>query len=349
MTSITLNAGETLQGKYRIIKTLGQGGFGITYLAEQIMLNKKFAIKEFFMRDLCGRNTTSTVYTATQSDLVERYRAKFVKEAQLIAQQDHPGIVNVSDIFNENDTIYYVMEYIEGESLKDMVEKEGVLTEKTALRYISKVAEALEHLHKSHINHLDIKPANIMVRRKDDMPILIDFGVSKQYDEKKNQTSTTPPGVSNGYSPLEQYKQGGVSKFSPQADIYALGATLYKLLTGNTPPDASDVAMYGLPTLPSTISFGVRKAIEKAMKFRVADRPKSIREFMEMMDIMSTPEDEEPIITIISEGDSTNKKNDEKEMRRKEMDRILGKIKNSGYSSLSKEEKQFLLDNSNML
>ena len=81
MTSITLNAGETLQGKYRIIKTLGQGGFGITYLAEQIILNKKFAIKEFFMRDLCGRNTTSTVYTATQSDLVERYRAKFVKEA----------------------------------------------------------------------------------------------------------------------------------------------------------------------------------------------------------------------------------------------------------------------------
>ena len=290
MVNDTLRDGSTLQGgKYRIVKILGQGGFGITYLAEQKMLKSTFAIKEFFMRDLCARDENFTVYTLTQAEMVGRYRQKFIKEAQLIAKHKHPGIVKVSDIFEENDTVYYVMEYIEGESLGDIVKREGPLSEQRALRYISKVAEALDFLHQSHVNHLDVKPNNIMVRREDDMPILIDFGVSKQYDEHKDETSTTPPGISHGYSPLEQYKNGGVSTFSPQADIYALGATLYKLLTGNTPPEALDVINYGIPALPANVSFGVRKAIEKAMKPMVVDRPKSIEEFVNILEKKASP------------------------------------------------------------
>ena len=280
-------------GKYRIEKLLGQGGFGITYLAEQCLLKKKVAIKEFFIRDLCARDDTANVYTITQTDMVERYRQKFFKEAQILARLNHPGIVRVTDIFEENETAYYVMDYVEGESLDKIIKRNGPLPEHTALPYISKVADALEYIHQQNINHLDIKPANIMIHHNDDEPILIDFGVSKQYDEQKDQTTTTPPGVSNGYSPLEQYKPGGVGTFSPQADIYALGATLYKLLTGQTPPNASDMLNDGLPPLPDTISLQVRKAIKNAMRSRRDERPKSVRAWMQMV---SSTDMEETII-----------------------------------------------------
>ena len=310
MASVTLGEGSTLQGgKYHIVKVLGQGGFGITYLAEQVLLKRKIAIKEFFMGIYCARDENSKVYTLTQAELVDRYRQKFFKEAQIIAQQNHPGIVKVIDIFEENATFYYVMEYVEGDSLKTIVDRKGRLPEQVALRYVLKVAEALDYLHKSKINHLDIKPANIMVRREDDMPILIDFGVSKQYDEKNVEMSTTPPGVSLGYSPSEQYKRGGVSKFSPKADIYALGATLYKLLTGKTPPEASDVANYGLPPLPAYISESVKNAIEKAMKFLIVERPKSVKEFVGMLKMEETTVVEKPMveeddeITVLPPGD----------------------------------------------
>ncbi len=282
--TVQLSLETKLQGgKYVIKKVLGQGGFGITYLAEQSLLKIKVAIKEFFIRDLCDRDDTACVRTITQAAMVGRYRQKFFKEAQILARLNHPGLVRVTDIFEENGTVYYVMDYVEGESLDEIVKRSGYLTEEKALHYISKVSEALDYIHQSNVNHLDIKPANIMIRRDDDEPILIDFGVSKQYDEQKDQTTTTPPGVSNGYSPLEQYKPGGVSTFSPQADIYALGATLYHLLTGSTPPNASDMLNDGLPSMPDTISPHVRHALVKAMQPRKDDRPKSVREWMQMM------------------------------------------------------------------
>jgi len=279
-----LQEGATLQsGKYKIEKVLGQGGFGITYLAVQYPLKKKVAIKEFFIQDLCFRDDTASVRTLTQSDMVDRYRQKFFKEARMIAQFNHPNIVRVIDFFKENSTGYYVMDYLEGESLAEIIARNGPLSESTALRYIKKVADALDYIHQSNVNHLDIKPANIMIRRDNDEPVIIDFSVSKQYDEQKDQATTTPPGVSNGYSPLEQYESGGVSKFSPQADIYALGATLYKLLTGQTPPKASHLLNEGLPPLPNHVSPRVCWAIENAMQPRLYDRPKSIRELMAML------------------------------------------------------------------
>ena len=289
-------------GKYRIERLLGQGGFGMTYLAEQYLLKKKVAIKEFFISDLCIRDDKAGVRTVTQTDMVDRYRQKFFKEAQILARLNHPGIVRVIDIFEENGTVYYVMDYVEGESLAEIIKRKGALPEQTALQYIYKVAEALEYIHKSNVNHLDVKPANIMIRHDDNEPILIDFGVSKQYDEQKDQTTTTPPGVSNGYSPLEQYRPGGIGSFSPQADVYALGATLYMLLTGQTPPNAHDVLIDGIPSLPNSISSNVREAIEAAMKPRSIDRPKSIGTFMRMMGFSEV---EDTVIAQTEKEDAT--------------------------------------------
>ena len=275
-----LKEGTLLQaGKYRIEKVLGQGGFGITYLATQELLNREVAIKEFFYKDYCERDgVTSDVTINTQSnrDFVNRFLTKFIKEARTISQLDHTNIIHIFDIFKENQTAYYVMEYIEGESLAEMVNRRGSIPEEEALGYIRPVADALAYVHQRHINHLDIKPGNIMVQQKDRRVVLIDFGLSKQYDDTGSQTSSTPVGISNGYAPIEQYKPGGVSSFSPQTDIYSLGATLYKLLTGQTPPSASDILNDGLPALPAIISPSVHKEIDWAMQILNLYRKNSI-------------------------------------------------------------------------
>ena len=247
----TLQPGSTLQnGKYQIQRVLGQGGFGVTYLALQQGLNRIVAIKEFFMENFCVRNADThhvTITTEGSREFVERYRYKFLKEARNIAKLDHPNIVSIIDVFEENSTAYYVMKYAQNGSLHDKVKREGHLSEAEATRYILKIANALRFVHQHKMTHLDVKPANILLSDNDE-PWLIDFGLSKQYDTKTGeQTSSTPLGYSPGYAPIEQYMAGGAGTFSPESDIYSLGATFYKLLTGNTPPDASSVANEGLP------------------------------------------------------------------------------------------------------
>lgn len=270
-------------GRYIIKRMLGQGGFGITYLAEQGFLKKQFAIKEFFLRNLCIRKDGTKMTAVTQPEMVGRYKEKFIKEAQIIALFDHPNIVKVTDFFYENNTVYYVMDYVEGKSLSTIISEKGSLTEHEALGYIRKVAAALDYIHAHNVNHLDLKPANIMIRDVDGEPIVIDFGVSKQYDEKKDQTSTTPPGITEGYSPMEQYRAGGVSTFSPQSDIYALGATLFKMVTGVTPPMAPDVLNDGLPPFPASVSKTLSHAIEEAMNPKKNDRPANVKAFMALL------------------------------------------------------------------
>ena len=278
-----LQPGALLQGgKYRIERMLGQGGFGITYLATQKLLDRRVAVKEFFMRDFCSRaqDTASvTLGTASNRELMERYRAKFLKEAKVIARLDHPNIVRIHDIFEENGTAYYVMEYIEGESLSQTVKRRGALPEQEAVAYIRSVAEALKYVHSLGINHLDVKPGNIMVRRADNRVFLLDFGLSKQYDTDGNQTSSTPLGISHGYAPIEQYSPEGVKEFSPQTDIYALGATLYYLVTGHTPPPASELFATRLEGFPPAVSDTVRQAIRQAMQPQRADRPADVERF----------------------------------------------------------------------
>ena len=282
-----LRADSTLQGgKYRIIKKLGQGGFGITYLAENTLLEGKVAIKEFFFKEYCERDDSTsyvTVPTSSNRETVLRFKQKFIKEARTIFKLNHPNIVRILDVFEENGTAYYVMEYIEGESLGDMVKRRGAIPEAEALGYVKDAARALVYIHSKNINHLDIKPGNLMKRKEDGKVLVIDFGVAKQYDLATLQgTTTTPVGISHGYSPAEQYRKNGVQSFSPQSDVYALAATLFKLLTGSTPPEAMEIQDEGLPVAElqaKQISRPVISAIAMAMKGR-HERTQSVAEFM---------------------------------------------------------------------
>lgn len=290
-------------GKYRIEGVLGQGGFGITYLASQVALNRKVTIKEFFMKELCNRDEqTSQVSVPSMGsvDTVARFRAKFVKEAQTIAALNNPHIIHIHDIFEENGTAYYVMDYLSGGSLSDLVQRDGVLAEATALGYIRQVADALSYIHARNINHLDIKPSNVLIDGNGNA-VVIDFGLSKRYDETGSQTSTTPVGISHGFAPLEQYQPGGVSTFSPSTDIYSLGATLYKLLSGQTPPNATalldaDLDLSRLSASPST-----KAAIAAAMQPKRKGRPQTVEAFIAMLDEKVAPSVVVPIQAMVDE------------------------------------------------
>lgn len=305
-STYSLPVGSTLmQGKYRIVAVLGQGGFGITYKGEHTMLGTTVAIKEFFMKGACERDENSTHVTTSQSnsELASRFRTKFLKEAKTLAVLKHPNIIRVFDVFEDNGTAYYVMDYIEGNNLSDIVEGKGRLSEPLALKYIRQVANALNYLHQKKLLHLDVKPANILLDKNTGNAILIDFGVSKQYDQDGQQTSTTPPAISKGYSPVEQYAQGSnVKTFSPATDIYSLAATLYKLVTGNTPPESNLLLNEDeqLPPYPSNVSETTRNAIAECLQTR-KKRPQSISEFLQLLDSepisnIDTPEEEDTIL-----------------------------------------------------
>ena len=288
-----LRVNSTLQGgKYRIIEKLGQGGFGITYLAENTLLEGKVAIKEFFFKEYCDRDDATcnvmTIPAWGHREIVERSKQKFIKEAHTIFSLNHPNIVRILDVFEENGTAYYVMEYIDGESLGDMVKRRGGISEAEALGYVKDAASALEYIHSKNINHLDIKPGNLMKRKEDGRIIVIDFSVAKQFGlftlrgEQAEQGALMPVGISHGYSPLEQYSENGVQAFSPQSDVYALAATLFKLLTGNTPPEAIEIIDDGFPVaelLEKHISRPVISAIAMAMKSH-HERTQSVTEFV---------------------------------------------------------------------
>lgn len=279
-----LKPGTSLQsGKYRIIKSLGQGGFGITYEAEQTNLGRKVAVKEFFMKDCCERDGDTSIMsvpTLSNRKLVEKFKGKFIREARMLASLNHRHIVRVIDVFEENATAYYVMEIISGGSLAEKVRREGPLPDEEVRRYIGQIASALDYVHSGNTIHMDVKPANILLDA-DGNAILIDFGVSKHYDNAGEQTSSTPVGISKGYAPLEQYRQEDISTFTPATDIYALGATMYTLVTGEVPPDAATVYEEdGLPLLSDTISVDLRNAIVAAMSPRRKNRPQNIAAFL---------------------------------------------------------------------
>lgn len=296
-----LQSGATLQdGKYRIVQILGQGGFGITYEAEQVALNRRVAIKEFFMKEYCERDGSTshvTLGTSGSKDLVSKFRAKFVREAQMIAAFNHPHIIKIYDVFEENGTAYYVMEFLEGGSLSTKVQQEGPMPVEQAKAYIREVGQALSYIHQRNCLHFDVKPSNIMLDT-DGRAVLIDFGVSKHYDKAGQQTSSTPVGISKGYAPLEQYQQTEISSFTPATDIYALGATLYYLLTGTVPPGASEINEDGLPSSPA-IPEQIFKAIDTAMQPRRKSRPQSVADFFKLLDGVVDPAEEEEATTLV--------------------------------------------------
>lgn len=279
--------------RYIIKKVLGQGSFGITYLAEIIPqdskvipgLSLKVAIKEFFMKTINGREG-DRVTIGNKSGLFSEYGAKFLREANNLARISHKNIVKVLEAFEQNNTVYYSMEYIDGGNLDDYIRNKGHLSEDEALWVTKEIGSAISHMHSLQILHLDVKPLNIM-RKRDGTLKLIDFGLSKQYDENgEPESSTSVGGGTPGYAPIEQasYKDG--HGFPVTMDVYALGATLYKMLVGKRPPIASDILNEGFPIQDFSrlgITSQTKKALLSAMQPLKKDRPQTISSFMDML------------------------------------------------------------------
>ncbi|MDR0744190.1 MAG: serine/threonine protein kinase, partial [Tannerella sp.] len=236
--------------KYQLTHIIGQGGFGITYLGiwntevkgglGTMETKVPVCIKEYFFKDYCYRDKNSyavKVHSETGEKLFDKFKEKLIKEANILSEVHHPYIVNVLEVFEENNTAYIVMEYIKGCSLKYMLDKEGVIAENKILKYIHQIGNALDFVHEKNIVHLDIKPSNILIDKEDNAR-LIDFGVSKRYDIDKQETSTTTLTLSKGFASIEQYDDEGTQNFSPCPDIYSLGATMYNLLTGVIPVES---------------------------------------------------------------------------------------------------------------
>ncbi|MBQ9587149.1 MAG: serine/threonine protein kinase [Bacteroidales bacterium] len=268
-------------GKYIIEKKIGEGGFGITYRAVQSGLNRAVCIKEYFLAGGCIRDTyAKTIHLqGIDEDRFERFRKAFVKEAQTLAALHHQGIVEVIDIFDENNTSYMVMPFIEGRSLQSIVDQNGPLSYPEAVNYIAQVANAVGYIHDRHILHRDIKPDNIMITA-DFKAVLIDFGSAREFEEDKTQAQTSM--VTHGYAPTEQYTRN--SRKGAYTDIYAIGATLYFVLTGKVPYEAAARITEQMPEpkdLNPSLPPEANRTIMKAMQLKSQDRHQSIAEFMD--------------------------------------------------------------------
>ena len=317
--------GTVLRGKknsYRIDRVLGQGTFGITYLAYttatvegdlgRLKTEIQVAVKEFFMGDINGREG-STVTTGGSGELFDKYRHKFARESANLANLNHANIVKVVETFEANGTSYYVMEYCGGGSLDARIAECGGLPQGEALRYFGQIASALSYMHSRRMLHLDLKPGNVMLRTGGEA-VLIDFGLSKQFtDDGEPESSTTIGGGTPGYASLEQAnynEDDSESKLPVTMDVYSLGATLYKMLTGKRPPVASDVMNNGLPEQPLRdhgVSNSVIAAIHRAMQPKSRDRYQSVADFAAALDCASeateaVDREEEPEVMLVDAG-----------------------------------------------
>lgn len=261
--------GTVLKGKlfeYKILECIGRGTFGITYLASTRY--GKVAIKEFYMHQFCNRDQHSQDVTGSSpGNQIEYYGKKFKQESLNLQKLNSDNIVKVFETFEAHNTFYYSMEFIEGGTLNDYIKEKGYVSEEESISIIYNVAKAVKLIHDHQLLHLDLKPGNIM-RRSDGQLLLIDFGLSKQYDENGEPESSSNIGLGTpGYAPTEQVSHNG-KEFAPWIDIYAIGAILFKLLTGHTPPNASEVLNNGVPIKElkdKNISYGLIKVIKKAM------------------------------------------------------------------------------------
>ncbi|WP_455624995.1 protein kinase domain-containing protein [Parabacteroides sp.] len=297
---MNLPDGHLLQnGKYRLTHVVGQGGFGITYRGVwytevkgslgTVKTEVPICVKEYFFKDYCYREPGSQavkVHSETGKVLFNKFKEKLIKEAKILSEVHHPYIVNVLEVFEENNTAYIAMEYISGFSLKYMLEKKGILPEATVLKYVRQIGEALQFVHDKSILHLDIKPSNILIDKNGNAR-LIDFGVSKRYDIEQEETSTTMLTLSKGFASIEQYDNEGTQVFSPRPDIYSLGATMYNLLTGKIPTESILRAARPLQN-PSEINAAISPKTEaviiKAMQIIPADRFETVGEMLASLD-----------------------------------------------------------------
>lgn len=280
-----LKVGTMLRGIYRIDSYLSSGGFGNTYVATNVEFNERVAIKEFFMRGITQRDdnqTTVSVSNADNQDSFREQREKFKKEARRLRQLSNPHIVSVHDLFEENGTAYYVMDYVDGENLAERLRRTGQpMTEGEVGELLPQILSALKSVHDASFWHLDLKPANIMVDRHGQVK-LIDFGASKQLNAQKGgATTSTAISYTHGYAPREQMEQN-YDKFGPWTDLYALGATLYTLLTNKRPPlptdiddDTSSDKHLALP-FPAPVSEDMKHRVLWMMSTNRMQRPQSV-------------------------------------------------------------------------
>lgn len=300
-TTTSLAIGTILHGEaydYKIMDVLGQGTFGITYKAKVEMKgalgrldsNMYVAVKEFFMKEVNGRENSSVTSGSTSNGgLFYYYRDKFEREARNLSTLSHPNIVKVLEAFHANGTTYYSMEYIDGISLDKKIAQspQGRMPLTEAIETLKQISAAIAFMHSRNMLHLDVKPGNVMMR-KDGTAVLIDFGLSKQYTSDGEPESSTKVGAGTpGYAPIEQASYHEGKGFPTMMDVYALGGTLFKMLTGQRPPEASVILNEGFPTdslrqlfIPDNIVNSISKAMAPLKK----DRWQTVDEFVKHLD-----------------------------------------------------------------
>lgn len=262
--------GTTLQsGKYRLEQELGQGGFGITYLATHQTLGHRVVIK-------------TLNHTLRQDPNFLNFQQQFHQEAQRLAQFSHPNIVRVSDFFVEADLPYIVMDYVPGPTLKDVVQPHRPLPQATAIDYIRQIGAALQSVHQHHLLHRDVKPNNIILREGTQQVVLIDFGIAREFTPDITQTHTGI--LSAGYAPIEQYLPR--AKRTPATDVYGLAATFYTLLTGAVPTAAPLRQHQPIPAphdLRPDLHPQVSQAVIRGMALEAHDRPATIADWLMLL------------------------------------------------------------------
>lgn len=293
-----LEAGARVQGEnytYTIVKVLGKGAYGVTYLATTdvkltgdlgtIETEALVTLKEFYMQGRMTR-TGDVVNRNTDDTETNSFARCFYMEADKIASLSHPNIVNVLEVFVANNTCYYAMEYLSGGSLTEYIDKLKGLKEAEAIEFIKQIGSALSYMHEHKMLHLDVKPSNIMLSASG-RPKLIDYGLSQQYGSNGEPESDDGLGSGTpGYAPLEQSEHKNALYFSPTLDVYALGATFYRMLTGLTPGNAVEVLNGGIDTIPlvsKNVSQRSIDAIKAAMQPVVEKRLQTVDAFLDML------------------------------------------------------------------
>lgn len=290
-----LSSGSVLQGRYAVGRVIGKGGFGVTYLAYDIKHDEKIAVKEYYPYGIALRNPESTIVSVSTEEAADIFKSgaeKFYDEARLVAAfNGNPSIVSVYDFFYENDTVYYTMEYLEGQTLKGLVEKNGIITAAQAVYIAEKVSSALMTAHSANILHRDVSPDNIMICN-DGKVKLLDFGAARQVVANASQSLSVI--LKQGFAPLEQYQKKG--RQGPWTDIYSLGATLYFALTKDIPDDP--MTRFESDDEYSSNKYSIEQPlweiIRKATMLRIEDRYSNIFEFRS--DLASSGITAEPLV-----------------------------------------------------